>query len=75
MYAGPCNCFSNTANSLLMIDFTLWYEYIVKSVVSTYNNLAITWSWQVIQVTIKQWEEAAEEDVGVKGMAGDKHSC
>lgn len=24
---GPYNCFSNTLNSLLMIDFTLWYEY------------------------------------------------
>ena len=55
-----------------MIDFTLWYEYIVKLVVSTYNNIAITWSRQVIQVTIevKQWEE---EDVVVKEMAGDKH--
>jgi hypothetical protein len=44
-------------------------------VVSTYNNIAITWSRQVIQVTIefKQWEEEDEEDVMVKGMAGAKH--
>ena len=63
-----------TANSLLMIDFTLWYEYIVKWAVSTYNNIAITWSQQVIQVTIdaKQGEDA-EEDGVVKGMVGDEH--
>jgi hypothetical protein len=41
-------------------------------VVSTYNNIAITWSRQVIHTTIevKQWEE---ENEVVKGMAGDKH--
>jgi hypothetical protein len=41
-------------------------------VVFTYNNIAITWSRQVIQVTVEvnQWEE---EDLVVNGVAGDKH--
>jgi gas vesicle protein len=44
-------------------------------VVSTYNNIAITWSQQVIQVTteVKQWEEEEEEDIVAKQMSGDKH--